>query len=301
MARDKKSFVLYSDSQSLIKQLPDDVAGRLLKHIFAYVNDENPISDELLVNIAFEPIKNQLKRDLKKYEISKEIKSQGGRMGNLKRWNLDLYNQVLKKELSIEDAEKIAENRKVSHSDVERSHSDKKIAVNDNVSVSVNVNDNVNVSTNVDVDEKENFDDDFQNFKILFYKNLSDDFDFTFEIQKIKNQLDEEISENQKTFLSQKLNFLISEKRKKVPPKKENSHQDYVDELKISSEWLGLISMQNKNIPIESIISKLDEFTKHLKSSFKIHETKTDFVNHFKSWLPKKIPDKPNSVLTHNR
>jgi hypothetical protein len=79
MAENKKSFVLYSDSQGLINQLPDDVAGRLLKHIYAYVNDENPTTDELLLNIAFEPIKMQLKRDLIKYEKKREQWSEAGK------------------------------------------------------------------------------------------------------------------------------------------------------------------------------------------------------------------------------
>jgi len=78
MAEDKKSFVLYSDCFGLIKQLPDDVAGRLLKHIYAYVNDENPISDELLLNVAFEPIKMQLKRDLQKWETQIEQRRNAG-------------------------------------------------------------------------------------------------------------------------------------------------------------------------------------------------------------------------------
>jgi len=79
MAENKKSFVLYSDSQGLVNQLPDDVAGRLLKHIYAYVNDENPISNELLLNIAFEPIKMQLKRDLVKWEQTLEGRSKAGK------------------------------------------------------------------------------------------------------------------------------------------------------------------------------------------------------------------------------
>jgi hypothetical protein len=78
MAENKKSFVLYTDSQGLVNKLPDDVAGRLLKHIYAYVNDENPISDELLLNIAFEPIKMQLKRDLQKWENQIEQRRQAG-------------------------------------------------------------------------------------------------------------------------------------------------------------------------------------------------------------------------------
>jgi hypothetical protein len=78
MAENKKSFVLYTDSQGLVNQLPDDIAGRLFKHIYAYVNDENPISDELLLNIAFEPIKMQLKRDLIKWETQLEQRRQAG-------------------------------------------------------------------------------------------------------------------------------------------------------------------------------------------------------------------------------
>lgn len=68
MAKDKTSFILYCDQQGVFNQLPDDIAGKLIKHIFAYVNDENPVSTELLINIAFEPIKLQLKRDLRKYD-----------------------------------------------------------------------------------------------------------------------------------------------------------------------------------------------------------------------------------------
>lgn len=152
MAEDKKSFILYADSYGLIKQLPDEIAGKLLKHIFAYVNDENPETDNLLVNIAFEPIKQQLKRDLQKWDKNKLDKSINGRMGNLKRYNLDIYNDVLAEKINLEDAENIAKSRKMSLSDVlpslpvaEDSNPIAKLAVNDSVSVSVNVNDTVNV------------------------------------------------------------------------------------------------------------------------------------------------------------
>lgn len=68
MAKDKKSFILYCDQQGLFNKLPDEIAGKLIKHIFAYVNDEDPITSDLLLEIAFEPIKLQLKRDLRKYD-----------------------------------------------------------------------------------------------------------------------------------------------------------------------------------------------------------------------------------------
>jgi hypothetical protein len=83
MAKDKKSFLLYCDQQGVFNKLPDEIAGKLIKHIFAYVNDENPPCDDLLLTIAFEPIKTQLKRDLRKYddyiEKQKFNGSKGGR------------------------------------------------------------------------------------------------------------------------------------------------------------------------------------------------------------------------------
>lgn len=117
MAENKKSFVLYSDSQGLVNQLPDEVAGRLLKHIYAYVNDENPISDELLLNIAFEPIKMQLKRDLIKWENQLEQRRNAG----LKSAEVRKRNSTTVNERSISSTDNVN--------------------VNDNVSVTVNDND----------------------------------------------------------------------------------------------------------------------------------------------------------------
>jgi hypothetical protein len=137
MAENKKSFLLYCDQIGLFRQLPDELAGKLIKHIFSYVNDENPETDDLLINIAFEPIKTQLKRDLKEWEKSLETKSESGKLGNLKRWHLDLYTQVIENKISIDEALNIATSRKTSHTDEVQSQNIANIAVN------VNVNDNV--------------------------------------------------------------------------------------------------------------------------------------------------------------
>ena len=68
MANGKKSFVLYTDVHFTVQKLTDEQAGKLFKHILSYVNDENPVIDDLILQIAFEPIKQSLKRDLKRYE-----------------------------------------------------------------------------------------------------------------------------------------------------------------------------------------------------------------------------------------
>ena len=141
MAKDKKGFILYADQKELFDQLPNDKAGELIKFIFAYVNDENPITKDLLLNLAFTPIKQQLKRDLVKYEDKIDKKSIAGREGNLKRWNLDIYTDYKSGKTTLEEAENIANSRKTSHSDKVRSHRVANIAVND----TVNVNDTVTV------------------------------------------------------------------------------------------------------------------------------------------------------------
>ena len=47
--------------------MPNEKAGILFKHILQYVNDMNPITDDFIIDLAFEPIKQSLKRDLKRY------------------------------------------------------------------------------------------------------------------------------------------------------------------------------------------------------------------------------------------
>ena len=86
MAKDKKSFILYVDQKDLFNKLPDEIAGKLIKHIYSYVSDENPKSDDLIVEIAFEPIKQQLKRDLKLFEEKRVKRSEAGLAGANKRW-----------------------------------------------------------------------------------------------------------------------------------------------------------------------------------------------------------------------
>jgi hypothetical protein len=81
MAKDKKSFLLYCDLIHTIEKLPDEKAGQLFKIILQYVNDKNPIIEDLLLQVSFEPIKQSLKRDLAKYTQFVEKQSFNGSKG----------------------------------------------------------------------------------------------------------------------------------------------------------------------------------------------------------------------------
>lgn len=209
MAQDKKSFVLYADNYGLIKQLPDDVAGRLLKHIFAYVNDENPFSDDLLLNIAFEPIKMALKRDLKKYEQIKEKRSLAGKK-------------------SAEQRQQNSTNP--THVDfVQQTSTNPTVSDSDNVSVidSVSVIDNVLSKDNIIIPEIENFgsvaidDFNFSHSKILKFESPSWLESVAMQqkitIEEIQNKIDEFVlflsttetqHKSKKAFLEHFINWL---------------------------------------------------------------------------------------------
>jgi len=88
MAENKKSFLLYCDLIHTISQMPNDKAGELFKHILSYVNDENPQSEDLIINLTFEPIKQSLKRDLIKYEQKRVKNTENAN----KRWNKENAN-----------------------------------------------------------------------------------------------------------------------------------------------------------------------------------------------------------------
>jgi hypothetical protein len=163
MAENKKSFILYCDLIHTIEKLPDEKAGQLFKHILKYVNDKNPIiEDDLILELVFEPIKQQLKRDLDAWEINKYDKSQSGILGNLKRWHNDLYKQVIENQINIDEAQSIAHSRKVSHTDKVPSQPIANIAVN----VTANVNDSVNDNDN---EIKKNY---FEQFWNLYDKKV---------------------------------------------------------------------------------------------------------------------------------
>ena len=125
MAEEKKGFVLYADLIHTIKKMPEAQAGKLFLHILKYVNDENPEADDLTVELVFEQIKQQLKRDLEKWESKKKQWSDAG-----------------KKSAEARAAKKLKEDQRKSTT-VQRRSTDSTVRVNDTVNVSVSVNDTV--------------------------------------------------------------------------------------------------------------------------------------------------------------
>ena len=110
MAQDKKSIIVYADWQEQFDSLTDEEAGKLIKHFFAYVNDENPTSDRL-TELMFIPLKKALKRDLRKYEsyIDKQ-KSNGKKGGRPKTQKTQAFLEKAKKADSVNVNDNVSDN-----------------------------------------------------------------------------------------------------------------------------------------------------------------------------------------------
>lgn len=81
MAENKKSIVVYADWIKKFEALTDDEAGKLIKHFFRYVNDQNPVAPDRITELSFIDIEQSLKRDLIKWEKRAERSRENGRKG----------------------------------------------------------------------------------------------------------------------------------------------------------------------------------------------------------------------------
>lgn len=124
MAKDKKSVLLYCDIIHTVEELDDIDAGLLFKHYLRYINDQNPEAPSKLIKIVFEPIKQNLKRDLKKWEEKSNKNAESARI----RWDKNNANA----------SERIERNAK--HADIVTD------TVTDTVTDKVNVNEKTNNS-----------------------------------------------------------------------------------------------------------------------------------------------------------
>ena len=218
MAENKKSFVAYCDWQETFEELSNEEAGKLVKHLFNYVNDKDPDASDKLTKMCFIPIKQSLKRDLKKYEGYIQKQSANGKKGGRPK------NPTLS-----EKTQPFIEKAKKADS----------VSVSDSVSDSVNVTKKRNtkkyISSNGDeYTEAEILEkyksliskwNDIKGTKFKAGPNNLASFKFWFEIYSA-NEIVDAVKNHDNTFWNEKLDptFLFRQKNKNGPC-------DYIGEL----------------------------------------------------------------------
>ena len=126
MAENKKSFILYTDITHTVELLSNEEKGKLFQFILDYVNDKDPITTDIAVKLAFEPIKQQFKRDLIKWEQTRGKRSEAGKA-----------SAEARKLLREKEAQQEVTNP-TSVKSVEQDSTNPTVSVNANVTVTVN-------------------------------------------------------------------------------------------------------------------------------------------------------------------
>lgn len=108
MAEGKKTFIFYSDWINMIREMDNEDAGELLKHILSYVNDEEPETNNKFVKMAFGHMKPLIKTDLKKWDnIRLKRKASGAKGGKQTQANakqmLEVAKQVQPVNVNVND------------------------------------------------------------------------------------------------------------------------------------------------------------------------------------------------------
>ena len=119
----RRSFLLHIDSLDVLDELSNEEAGRLLKAMRDYHNDQEMKLDAL-TKIVFSPFKNQFNRDSLKYKTTCERRANAGSIGGKQK--------VANASKTKQKIANVADNDNVSK--------------NDNVNDSKNDNDNKSVS-----------------------------------------------------------------------------------------------------------------------------------------------------------
>lgn len=117
MAENKKGFLLYCDLIHTVEKLNDEQAGKLFKHVLDYVNDLNPVTEDLLTQVCFEPIKQSLKRDLKKWEKQHEQRIAAGK----KSAQVRKQNSTTVNDRSVSSTDSVSVSVSVKEKDIYRS------------------------------------------------------------------------------------------------------------------------------------------------------------------------------------
>ena len=149
-----KSFVLYKNRSKEVELLTDEQAGKLLKAIFKYANNEEvpEFEDDIALKIVFSIISDEIGRNQEKYNQKCErIKEAALRREEEKRKsneNPEKHNRAEKAQSCtiVNEKHNRAEKAQIESNNVDDNDNDN---VDDNDNDNVNVDDNVNDNDNI--------------------------------------------------------------------------------------------------------------------------------------------------------
>jgi len=146
---EKKSFILHTDLVFVLRKMPVEQRGDLFLKILEYANGNEIDTNDLIVDLTFEPIKCQLDRDLIKYKSTIERQVANGKLGGRPPKNSQNNSETQNNPLVSE----ITQNNPLVFLETQKTQAflnKPKKADSDSDSDSDNVNDNVKNKYNIE-------------------------------------------------------------------------------------------------------------------------------------------------------
>lgn len=135
MKDDKKSFIVYSDIEEVLDELKDEEVGRLFRAMVRYSTTGKVQDLGMPLKYVFIPIRQQMDRDLAKWNGVKEQRSRAGKKGGAPKGNTNAKHSGTLQE----GPERETKNKQNKQKQTKQA----KQAVNVNVNVNDTVNGNV--------------------------------------------------------------------------------------------------------------------------------------------------------------
>lgn len=176
MADNKNTIVVYKDWIDIFEGLEDDEAGRLVKHLFRYINDKNPEYPDRITKVAFTTIIATLKRDLIKWNVKAGVLSETGRLGGLKSAEVKKQAKQSKNNQMVEHYEKAKQNEVIGSNLKQTVESSSNVKQNQHVSVSVSVTDSDSVSDTVTNIDGKKINIPKNKFSVLLFNQIKNQF-----------------------------------------------------------------------------------------------------------------------------
>lgn len=134
---EKKSFVLYTEYEENLEELPNEELGQLFRAIFRYVNRGVVLELPPSCKMAFSFIRKDLDRNQAKYEETCRRRAEAGKKsGEARRAKAEGVQQTGTKRTNVQFVQQTGTKRTDNEN------------VNENENVNVNVNGNGNVNGN---------------------------------------------------------------------------------------------------------------------------------------------------------
>ena len=298
MAEGKKSVLLYCDLIHTIEKMDNETAGKFFKHYLRYINDLDPKTEDLVVDITFESVKQNLKRDLRKWEEKKSKYSEAGMISaKSKRLQKGSQLYVLSVKNNYETFIKVG----ITDASVSRRFSSKDTFKGTDYKFDVQEQFFMENPLDLEIEIENHFKHkkyspknkfsghmecyssdclkDIIHFATKFNDvqrrstkstvtvndNVNDNVNVSTNVDDIADTVFLKFRDNYKTYSAQLLN----------------------DEIFINSIAREFFKTQDKNIQKATLRKYLNEYLNRLDQDKKVHNNKKQFMEHFPNWLRK--------------